>query len=277
MKRLFYEQESKSISLINLATSEIIYRQNENEMVQDFILRIDERDERCFKLNLDDNILLGKQMLTDNVYRGAVLEGIPATYAQTYEIINNMTNTNGLKPSQINEIVSLKRAWEYILNKEVLLSKSKQVDLELVKEIHRIIGANMESLNPHQIGRLRETPIFVGGVKQYDFGIPVESEITHKLSVLNETNDPVIKALEMYLYLCKAQMFRDGNKRTANLIANLILIQNGVGLMSIKEELVHDFRILLIDWYDNENKKDIINFLLNKCYIYNYIGQAFSN
>jgi len=270
-----YEQENELVSLVNLSTLEIINKQNENETVQVFILRVDKRDDREFKLNLDDNVNLGKQMLTDNVYRGAVLEGIPATYAQTYEIINNIPNANGLKPSQINEIVSLKRVWEYILDKENLRSRSKQVNLDSVKEIHSVIGANMESLNPHQIGNLRDTPIFVGGVEQHDFGIPTESEVIDELIALNKIIDPVIKALEIYLYLCKKQMFRDGNKRTANLIANLILIQNGAGLLSIKEDLVHDFRILLTDWYDNNNKKDTINFLLNKCYIYNYVGKSF--
>ena len=276
MNRLFYDQVTQEVNLTNLSISEIVDKQQSTESVQEFILRIDERQDRTFKLNLDDNIFLGKQMLEDNVYRGVVLEGIPATYAQTCEIINNIPVKSGLKPSQINEIVSLKRAWEYILNKEVLLSEdSKIIDLGLVKTIHSIIGANMESLSQHQIGHLRETPIYVGGVKTHDFGIPDQDQIMNELNTLNKIDDPVIKALETFLYLCKKQMFRDGNKRTANLVANFFLIKNGMGLISIKEELIPDFKILLIDWYDNSNKKDIMNFLLNKCYIYNYIGKSF--
>ena len=272
MNRLQYDQKTQRVSLTNLSTLVISDKQQEAESVQDFILRIEQRQDRTFKLDLNDNITLGKQMLEDNVYRGVVLEGIPATYAQTCEIINNIPVKSDLKPSQINEIVSLKRAWEYVLNKDVL---RKEVDLDLVKTIHAVIGANMESLDPHQVGRLRETPIYVGGVKNHDFGIPDEAQVICELNVLNSFDDPVVKALETYLYLCIKQMFRDGNKRTANLAANLLLIQNGAGLLSIKEELVPDFKILLVDWYENSNKKDIMNFLLNKCYIYNYVGKSF--
>ena len=274
MNRLQYSQETQSVSLTNLNTLVIVDKQQETESVQAFILRIDERQDRTFKLNLNDNVTLGKQMLEDNVYRGVVLEGIPATYAQTCEIINNIPVKSGLKPSQINEIVSLKRAWEYVLNKEILL---KEVDLDLVKAIHAIIGANMESLDPYQVGHLRETPIYVGGVKNHDFGIPDEAQVICDLDVIRSFADPVVRALETFLYLCKKQMFRDGNKRCANLVANFLLIQNGAGLLSIKEELVPDFKILLVDWYENSNKKDIMNFLINKCYIYNYIGKSFSD
>jgi len=276
MNRLVYRQESQRVELVNLSSAEATQSQQSEESVQDFVLRIDDRSDRKFKLNQNDNITLGKQMLEDNVYRGAVLEGIPATYAQTVEIINNIIPAkSSLNPAQINEIVSLKRAWEYVLNKDNLTTKATAVNLVLVKEIHAIIGANMNSLNPEQVGNLRTTPIFVGGVKTHDFGIPVADEVQSELVALNDFKDPVICALEVFLYLCKKQMFRDGNKRTANLVANFLLIQSGAGLISIKEELVPDFKVLLIDWYDNRNKKDIMNFLLNRCYIYNYVGKAF--
>jgi len=276
MNRLIYDPKTQRVSLTNLSTLEIADKQQELESVHEFILRIDERQDRTFKLNLIDNITLGKQMLEDNVYRGAVLEGIPVTYAQTCEIINNIPIKSGLKPSQINEIVSLKRAWEYILTKDVLLSNDfMKISLNLVTIIHTIIGANMESLTPDQVGRLREVPIYVGGVKNHDFGIPDQDQLKEELDLLNKIDDPVIKALETFLYLCKKQMFRDGNKRSASLVANFLLIKDSVGLISIKEELIPDFKILLIDWYENNNKRDIMNFLLNKCYIYNYIGKSF--
>jgi len=275
MNRLIYSPESRKVDLIKLNSTKTVDSQRSKENVQDFILRICDRIERKFKLNFEDNITLGKQMLEDNIYRGVVLEGIPATYAQTIEIINNLPVTSSLNPGQINEIVSLKRAWEFILNKENLLSDMDAIYLDSVKEIHAIIGANMESLNPLQVGELRETPIYVGGVKNHNFGIPKQADIEYELSELSKISDPVVQALELFCYLCKKQMFRDGNKRTANLVANFVLIQSGSGLLSIREDLVPDFKILLIDWYENDNKKDLMNFLLNKCYLYNFVGKAF--
>ena len=275
MNRLFYDPETRKVSLNHLTSLAIIDEQKSGESVQEFIQRIDDKDDRRFKLDFHDNVVLGKQMLESNVYRGVVLEGIPATYAETCEIINNIPVTSGLKPDEINQIVSLKRAWEFLLDKENLLAFPQALDFDLIRMIHGIVGSNMESLKPNQVGELRKVPIFVGGVKAHDFGIPDQGEIVDDLGVLNELEDPVVRALEAFLYLCKKQMFRDGNKRTANLTANFFLVQNASGLLSVRDELVPDFKMLLIDWYDRGNKIDIMNFLLNKCYIYNYVGKAF--
>lgn len=138
MNRLIYSPESRKVDLIKLNSAKTVDSQRSKENVQDFILRICDRIERKFKLNFEDNITLGKQMLEDNIYRGVVLEGIPATYAQTIEIINNLPVTSSLNPGQINEIVSLKRAWEFVLNKENLLSDMDVIYLDSVKEIHAI-------------------------------------------------------------------------------------------------------------------------------------------
>ena len=274
MKRLIYDGRDNKLILKNLSSQKVLEEQGDETVLQ-FFHRLEERRDRIFEIDLQDNLLLGKQMLEDNVYRGVVLEGIPATYAQTLEIINNIPRDSGLKPSEINEIISLKRAWDYILDIENLNDFSGEIDLEALYRLHSIIGANMTTLNPNQIGKMRKTPIFVGGVKKHDFGIPDPDEISNELSELSKITDPVLKALEIFLYISKKQMFRDGNKRTAILTANWLLIKNQSGLLTIKENLVPDFKLLLIDWYDNGNKQDLFNFFLNKCYIYNLVGKAY--
>lgn len=275
MSRLIYDPLKQTVFLKNLTTSETISKQESSETVQDFIRRIDEREYSNDKLDFNDNLLLGKQMLEDNVYRGVVMEGIPATYAQTLEIINNVPVNSGLRPSQINEIVSLKRAWDYVLNDENYEEKPREINLDFIKKVHAMIGANMESLKQDQVGSLRTTPIYVGGVKKHDFSIPNQIAIEEELKRLNDIHDPVIRGLTLFLYLCRTQMFRDGNKRTANLCANYVLIANGCGLLSIREDLVPDFKVLLIHWYEEGKAVDIMNFLFSKCYLYNHAGKAF--
>jgi len=274
MNRLFYDSTNQKIQLKSLTSLEIIAEQQNNETVQEFLKLIDDKDATSFDFTLADNFLLGDRMQDDNIYRGVVLEGIPATYAQTLEIINNLANVTNLRPSQINEIISLKRAWDYVLEPSNY-ENEQPIHLDFIKKIHSIIGANMASLNIEQIGKLRTTPIHVGGVKNHDFGIPIEEEIVVEVEKINETADPVIRAFKLFLYICRMQMFRDGNKRTANLCANYALIQNACGLLTIKEDLVHDFKVLLINWYVTGQDLEIMNFLLNKCYVYNLAGETF--
>ena len=61
------------------------------------------------------------------------------------------------------------------------------------------------------------------------------------------------------------QPFYDGNKRTAMMAANQIMIQNGKGIISIPIEQQVTFREMLIDFYETDNMYRIKNFLYNNC------------
>ena len=66
------------------------------------------------------------------------------------------------------------------------------------------------------------------------------------------------------LYLMRKQIFLDGNKRTAMLIANKIMIENGCGIISIPINKQPEFYKLLIKYYETNNNEEI------KKYIYDY-------
>ena len=65
----------------------------------------------------------------------------------------------------------------------------------------------------------------------------------------------------------KKQIFLDGNKRTAVLFANHILIKNGRGLIVIPAEKVNEYKKLLIDYYETDKTKAIIDFIKKDCYL----------
>ena len=66
--------------------------------------------------------------------------------------------------------------------------------------------------------------------------------------------------------LMKMQLFNDGNKRTAMLIANHELIKLGKGIISISEENKVEFGTKLIAYYEDEQKIDeLMEFIYDKC------------
>ena len=66
--------------------------------------------------------------------------------------------------------------------------------------------------------------------------------------------------------MMKSQIFNDGNKRTAIIFANHYLIGKGKGLIIIPDNLVEEFRKLLINYYEGNDTDLIKEFLLIKCY-----------
>ncbi len=69
------------------------------------------------------NIDFAKSRLVQTVYRQAVLEGIATTYADTETIIEG-GKVSGVTADDVIKVINLKRAWEFLLNKDVILSET---------------------------------------------------------------------------------------------------------------------------------------------------------
>ena len=69
------------------------------------------------------------------------------------------------------------------------------------------------------------------------------------------------KEIELFLDLCKSQYFGDGNKRTAQIMMCGLLIKEGYAPFTVnfKEP---ELSQALVDFYDDEDKKEIILNLL---------------
>ena len=76
------------------------------------------------------------------------------------------------------------------------------------------------------------------------------------------------KALHLFLFISKNQIFWDGNKRTALLTANKIMFSKGVGLLSIPETKFVRFNELLSNYYNSSDiihLYDITEFMYQNC------------
>ena len=61
--------------------------------------------------------------------------------------------------------------------------------------------------------------------------IPDENKIIEDFKNFNKIKCITERAITIMCYLMRTQFFTDGNKRTAMLFANKIMIQNGIGEM----------------------------------------------
>ncbi len=206
-------------------------------------------------LNLD----FARANMKSTIYSQAILEGVSTTFPQTEDIIENGT-VNGMKASDIQKILNLKHAWEFILDKEVIQSKS---DFYLLSHIARLINEGFYSDG----GRVRVVPVSIGG-SSYTPPIPIESDVKDTLNgILNSKKSEIDKAIELCLYSMKTQTFIDGNKRAAVIYANHYMISKGLGLIVISEKLVPEFKQHLINYYEGKPDCQIVDFLKTKCWL----------
>ena len=205
------------------------------------------------------NVDFAKRHLVDTIYKQAILEGVATTFADTESIIeggkvNNMTSEDILK------IVNLKHAWEFILNKNVILSDT---NFALLCEINKMVEEGFY----YSAGKVRNVPVTIGGTT-WKPDLPIESVIKEELEeIFNKKMDDVDRAIELLLYTIKKQIFIDGNKRTSVIYSNHYLISKGKGIIAIPAELTEEFKDLLIPYYEGKYEKKIKKFIKEKCYM----------
>ena len=207
-----------------------------------------------FHLTKESNLLLTSNNLPLIIYNSARLEGINTTYPDTKTILEGV-NVPNLKLDEINCILNLCDAWN-----DTLSNIDEAVDLDFVCKINSFVSRN-ESL---EWGVLRTGKVGINGV-DYIPEIPQKDIITKNIKEILKQGSITENALNLMLYLMRSQIFWDGNKRTSMIIANKILISNGCGIITIKEEDIREFNTLITEYYNTNNKNKIIKFLYEKC------------
>lgn len=204
------------------------------------------------------NLDFARANMKTSIYDQAVLEGVSTTFPQTEDIIENGT-VNGMTVTDVQKILNLKHAWEFILDEDVIQADS---DYYLLCHIAKLINEGFYSDG----GRIRGVPVTIGGCS-YIPPIPIESVVKEKIQeLLCSEKDAIDKAISLCLYSMKTQIFIDGNKRASVIFANHYMISKGLGLLIIPEKEVSEFRGLLIDYYDNDNDDTISDFLKTRCW-----------
>jgi len=204
-----------------------------------------------YKMDVADNILFAKRNIIDNIYSESRLEGIAVTFPDTYEIYEGRT-VAGLSIDDTLKVVNLKRAWTFLLD-----SVEYPLDLRYVRQLNQEIGDRIV----FQAGSLRTSTVKIGGTS-YVPEIP-NSDVAGKdiYNILHQNKSTTEKALELMLYLMRSQLFMDGNKRTAQLAANQIMIQGGAGIITIPVKYQATFLSMLVTYYETSNNENIKKFL----------------
>lgn len=204
------------------------------------------------------NLAFARANMKANIYDQAVLEGVTTTFPQTETILENGM-VSGMTATDIQKILNLKHAWEFILDKDVVSSSSNYYVLCHIAKL-----VNEGFFNDG--GRIRGVPVSIGG-SSYVPPMPIELDVKERISDIVENSvDCIETAIALCLYCMKTQIFTDGNKRASVIFANHYLISQGGGLLVIPEKDVPEFKRLLVAYYENRDNGEIISFMKNKCW-----------
>lgn len=204
------------------------------------------------------NLDFARANMKANIYDQAVLEGVATSFPQTEEIIEN-GKVNGVSATDVQKILNLKHAWEFILDADVIQSET---NYHMLCHIAKLVNEGFF----YDGGRIRGIPVTIGGCS-YKPPIPIESVVKETIEeIRSQDKDAVDIAIELCLYCMKTQVFTDGNKRASVIFANHFLIAHGMGFIVIPEKDVPEFKKLLVRFYEGDDTGNISGFMRERCW-----------
>ncbi len=201
----------------------------------------------------DTAIEMAKRLLVDSIWKSANLEGLGTTFPKTEAILANAPTTT--KTEEVLFVINMKRAWQFLLD-----NLAYDNCVMLLREFDKIVG----ELLFHHAGEIRTIPVQIGGTS-WEPEMPHTGIIMEAIREIEQMQDVELKALKYFCYIVRTQMFIDGNKRVAQLMANKVLIQNDIGIFQIPIEKLEEFKGMLIEFYETGNDVKMIGFMKKYC------------
>lgn len=201
----------------------------------------------------DSAVEMAKRLLVDSIWKSANLEGLGTTFPKTEAILANAPTTT--KTEEVLFVINMKRAWQFLLD-----NLDYGNSLMLLREYNKIVG----ELLFNYAGEIRTIPVQIGGTT-WEPEMPHTGIIIDTIENIEQIGDIELRALKFFCYVARSQMFIDGNKRVAQLIANKVLIQNNIGIFQIPIEKLEEFKRLLIEFYETNHDEEIIEFMQMYC------------
>lgn len=204
-----------------------------------------------FKMTPEQSLFLAKKKWDENVYCGMKMENRAVTFPQTKTILNGV-NVPSVQLDDIQAILNMRDVWKFLL-----ATINEPVTFEYLCKINEYIARN-EAL---EWGKLRTGSVGISGT-DYLPPVPCENEVRKKLEIIMTSDSTATdKALEVFAWGTRGQLFWDGNKRTSMTLANKILIMSGAGILTITDSHMEEFNTLLLDYYNIGNAEELKQFL----------------
>lgn len=201
------------------------------------------------------NTKLTKENIINNIYKSAKLEGVNISLKDVYLFYDNI-NTGNIYINDILKLKGLKDAWKFVLgtiDEDLIINYIKKIHFEICK------GQGVEPL-----GEFRDKGVGITGIS-YRPKLPSECNYDNELNDIMNIDNALDRCITLFLWLQRSQMFLDGNKRVANLVANKEMIRNGMGIIAVSVEKIGKYFIELIKFYETNDNTNIKKWIYENC------------
>lgn len=184
--------------------------------------------------------------LVDYVYNAARIEGVNTKYLDTKLLVDENIEPN-LDTDKILILKNLKDAYKALKEEDFL---NQPIDIFTMNKVNQLINGRGLVYRP---GQFRIDEVYITNCK-YVPPVPDEYLVNNSIKdIIQEDINLLDKGIKLYLYIMRTQPYIDGNKRTANVFANLYLLQNDCPIISVHADKRRIFLEQLSKFYETND------------------------
>lgn len=234
-----------SYSLISNQLSEISLFSNEelellNQQQQKFEQNIKSLTKEEFKKEFE-------RLAIDLSWKSSQIEGNTYSLLETERLLKDKETASGKTKDEAVMLLNHKDALDFILENTDYV---QPLTVARIEDIHTLLT---KELNISRNIRQRRVGISGTNYKPIDNEYQIKEAMGSMCSLVNEKNNVFEKALLVLLLISYIQPFTDGNKRTARIISNAILMSYKYCPLSFRTVESIDYKKAMLIFYEQNN------------------------
>ncbi len=188
-----------------------------------------------------------ERLAIDLSWKSSQIEGNTYSLLETEKLLKDKETASGKTKEEAIMLLNHKEAMDFILDNQDYIN---DVSVSKIVDIHSIL---VKELNIDKNLRKRRVGISGTNYRPLDNEFQIAEALEKTCSIINCKNNVFEKALLSLALISYIQPFVDGNKRTARIVSNAVLISKGHCPLSFRTVDSIDYKKAMLLFYEQNN------------------------
>lgn len=188
-----------------------------------------------------------ERLAIDLSWKSSQIEGNTYTLLETEILLKDKLTAQGKTKEEATMLLNHKYAIDFLLENKNYVSP---LSISKIEDIHSLL---IKDLEVDRNIRKRKVGISGTNYQPLDNEFQIKEALEMVCKIVNNCNNVFEKSLLILLLLSYIQPFADGNKRTARIVSNAVLMDNGYCPLSFRTVDAIDYKKAMLIFYEQNN------------------------
>ncbi len=194
----------------------------------------------------------------DFIHTSAKIEGNTYDRNDTLTLLEYGLTAGGKRYSDAKMILNMRDAYNLLIKEDLIVNKGT------LKDLHYILCDEMMADNERAMPRNQEVTIKGCEYIPLATAEKLDDELNYMLERYTEIENAFDRAIYLHCNLAYLQYFKDCNKRTARMMLNVSLKQDGKMLYIPNEERVSEYLASIVAYYETGSYDRFKHYFINE-------------